>query len=91
MPTSATLCKTCRSFQRSWKNTLQYFTGLAALTALFALLVTYSVSNLLTVRKMLFGSDKVEALSLDSSRSMFFANASDGDICLPYILLETHG
>lgn len=57
MANGASLCKTCNSYQRPWRNDLRYWSGIAGLITLIVSGLTFSLELSTNLYDRLFGAD----------------------------------
>jgi hypothetical protein len=88
IPTEATLCHQCGSFQNRWLNWLKYVAGGAALIALAGSLVVYLISAAPSVRRTLWWADAVEVKGLNSSEAIVILNRGDGPVFVSYAIVS---
>jgi hypothetical protein len=80
----ARICPTCKSWQKSWKNTALFYGSLAGLVAL---VVTGSAYCLKTLHQSLFTSDDAEVLQWKIPGYQVYTNAGTNDLFLSHIEL----
>src|SRR6266481_5046898 len=84
----ASLCSLCKSYQRRWKNHLQYFAGMAAL-----LVIVISAGGWIyyNIWKPLWYYDDVQVLSANSLQSAVVVNRGDGEVFVSHMALFMAG
>jgi hypothetical protein len=88
IPVGASLCSQCKSYQRAWKNHLQYSAGIATLVVL---IVTASSWLYLNVIKAIWSCDDVRLVSSNSLRAAVVANRGDREVFVSHLLLYMSG
>jgi predicted nucleic acid-binding Zn ribbon protein len=88
IPSGASLCSVCKSYQRSWKNHLQYVAGIATLAVLILSGVIWVGGK---VRATFFYHDDVRLISCNSLASAVVVNRGDREVFLSHLLLYMPG
>lgn len=88
IPAGATICSVCKSYQRPWKNSLQYFSGIAALVLLIASAFTWLVGN---GRAAFWQRDDVSLVSASTLTSAVVANRGDRDVFVSNLIFTMPG
>jgi len=88
IPKGASLCPVCKSYQRNWKNHLQYTAGVAALVVLMISASTWLWGN---ARKLLLYRDDVRVISASTLDSAVVVNRGDGDVFVSHLLFTMPG
>lgn len=73
----ASICSVCKSYQRSWRNLLQYTAGI---TTLFVVSLSACVWSYQRTRMIFFYRDDIRVVACESLRSAVFVNRGDGDV-----------
>lgn len=87
IPDGATLCSICKSHQSGWKNTLQYFAGMAALLVVAASGSGWVYANL---RKAL-APDDVKLISCSTINGAVVVNRGEREVFVSRMLLYMAG
>lgn len=82
MPISAnaSICPTCKSYQRPWRNTLNYFAGIAGFIAVIGSAGAFMTSHVLGVVKKREWHDSISIAVMESKNQITLLNSGDGDI-----------
>jgi hypothetical protein len=80
----ATICPTCKSWQKQWKNTALYYGSNLAALALLLSAATYVGNNLL---QALSRKDDAEVLEFAYPGTQVYANLGTSDVFLSYVTL----
>lgn len=88
IPAHASLCSICKSYQRQWKNHLQYGAGIATL---FVLILTGSFWLFGRVRVAYFAREDVRLVSCSTLGSAVIVNKGDKEVFLSRVLLWMPG
>ena len=88
VPAGASLCSHCKSYQRVWKNHLQYIAGVATLIALFITACGWIYFNMV---KPFFDRDNVQVLSANSLHSAVVVNRGGTEVFVSHMLLYMEG
>jgi hypothetical protein len=84
----ATICPTCKSWQKQWKNTAFYYGSNVAALALLLSAATYVGNNLL---QALSRKDDAEVLEFAYPGNQVYANLGTSDVFLSYVSLYWSG
>lgn len=81
IPTQATLCPTCRSYQSTWRNVLLYAAGLTGFATLVASAVAFTAHEATETYKKMFWNDKLNVLELQTGPPPYLRviMSNDGD------------
>lgn len=85
IPTTATLCSECSSYQASWRNSLRYFASVGGILVVVITLATYLASIFPAARKAIAWRDEVDLISFYSEGVIVFRNKGDGPIFLSHM------
>ena len=88
IPAKASICSVCKSYQASWKNIIQYFSGIAALIALAASLITWLLGN---ARPLVFPRDDVTIMAASTQTQVVLANRGDRDVFVAHLIFTMPG
>lgn len=88
IPSSASLCSICKSYQRSWKNHLQYSAGIATLAVLILSGSAWLVDK---AHKTFFSRDDVRVVGCNTLGSAVIVNRGDREVFLSHLLLWMPG
>jgi len=88
IPAGASICSVCKSYQNPWKNSVQWFAGIATLIVLIFTGCTWLWG---VARTTLFYRDDVRLISASSLGSAVVANFGDGEIYVSHLLLTMPG
>lgn len=93
IPEEANRCHHCGLFQAAWKNELSYVARIAGIFVIAASLITFTLSSLPEVRKVLFWKTNVEIISFVQDQNITVINRGDGEVFLSHIVftLQTGG
>ena len=87
IPKGVSLCSVCKSYQRNWKNHLQYSAGIVALIALVASALVWLWAS----RKDVWPRDDVRVVYASSLGSAVVANSGDRDVFVSHLLFTMPG
>jgi hypothetical protein len=88
IPTCATICSVCKSYQRPWKNTVQYIAGIATVAILIASGMTWLWGN---ARGIFWYREDVRLVSANSMGSAVVVNRGDGEVFVSHLLFTMPG
>jgi hypothetical protein len=89
IPRSSSLCSACKSYQRSWKNDLQYFAGIATLMALTITSIFWLVER---VRNTFFSKEKVVLAACNNlDTGAVVVNRGDREVFISHLTLWMTG
>lgn len=87
IPATASVCSICRSYQKRWKNQLQYYSGIAALLVLFLSASSWLVGRV----SAYFQRDDLRVISCNTSGAAVIANRGRTEVFISNLLLWMPG
>jgi hypothetical protein len=85
----AVLCPVCKSYQSAWKTNVVYIAGIVGLITLIGSAITYIISALPNIHKILFWHDEIKAWKFstfyDANFTSVVSNIGDGPVILSQI------
>jgi predicted nucleic acid-binding Zn ribbon protein len=88
IPIGASLCPLCKSYQRVWKNHLQYFAGMAALIVLSLTATSWLFTK---AKAGWFYRDNIRVIVCNSLGSAVIVNRGDSEVFVSHLLLTMAG
>src|SRR6267378_7585945 len=80
IPAGAPICATCKSYQASWRNTLNYIGGITGILTIIFSAIAFSSAQVISIIRTLTWFDKVTVSSMKYPGSMLVSNSGDGDV-----------
>src|SRR5580704_17390330 len=84
IPLGASLCPVCKSYQRGWKNSLQYCAGIATLIALTVSAIFWLYER---IHGTFFYSESVKVVECSTIAPVVIVNRGDRDAFVTQLLL----
>jgi hypothetical protein len=84
IPSGASLCSVCKTYQRVWKNHLQYIAGIVALVSLSITGVTWASSKIYAA---FFARSEVHLITCNTLKSATIANTGDTRVFISHLTL----
>jgi hypothetical protein len=84
----ASLCPVCKSYQRRWKNSVQYFAGIVALLSLSVSAVIWVSTK---VYSEFFSRSNLHLIECNSLKSAVIVNSGDAEVFISHIILFPTG
>ena len=88
IPVGASICSVCKSYQRPWRNLLQYISGIAALLLISASSITWLWAN---ARSSFWYREDVRLVSASTEKSAVVVNRGDSDVFVSHLLFWMPG
>jgi predicted nucleic acid-binding Zn ribbon protein len=88
IPTGALVCSQCKHFQQRWKNSLQYFAGVATVLVIMVSAITWLWGN---ARSAFWPRDDVRVISANTLGSAVVVNRGDGEAFVSHLIFTMPG
>src|ERR1019366_10584123 len=89
IPSGSSLCSVCKSYQRSWKNHVQYFAGIATLLALTISALVWVVEK---GRSAFFSHENVVLVACNTlDTGAVIVNRGDKEVFISHLMLSMAG
>src|SRR5919106_574268 len=91
IPQSATLCSVCKTYQQRWKARVQFFSSTTAFFAAALSLILWAVTQLPTLRILVWPREDVRVTAANSLTGGVVANRGDHEVFVSHIVLFMTG